>query len=364
MTKEELFNIKNGGYSEDVYKEAAAEWDRIAKPLGGLGVFEPLICRIAAIQGESVPDISGKALIIMCADNGVTEEKVTQTDSSVTADVAELMTRDQSSVGVMCRDCSIDIYPVDIGIKEDISFPGLIGRKVRHGTENICKAPAMDEGDALAAIECGIDMVELAMEKGAGVICTGEMGIGNTTTSTAMLCALTGEDPEALTGRGAGIDDEGLRRKKDAIGKALELHGYGLGAHRNPDPAYALGVLQNLGGLDIAGLVGVYAGAYMHRLPVVIDGVISAVAALCASCIIPGCGQNMIASHTGRERGVKLVLERLKLHAVLDASMALGEGSGSVMLMPLLDMALNLYRYGTRFSDTDIQQYERIPLKG
>ena len=344
---------------EKTYAGSKDRWDSIAKPIDGLGDLEEMISRIAAMQGKIIPDISRRALVVMCADNGVVSEGVTQCDKSVTLDVAKLLCKGQSSVCVMTEGTDVDIIPVDIGIDSDEVIPGIRNKKVCRGTGNIATEPAMSPDQCLRALEAGMEIMEICARKGYDIVATGEMGIGNTTTSTALLCALTGISPGEVTGRGAGLTDEGLDRKIRVIEQALKLHGLDAGCGIS-DPESAFEALQKVGGLDIAGLAGLFIGGAKHRIPVVTDGLISAVAALTAECLVPGTAAYMLASHTGRERGTGRVLERLGLKAVIDADLALGEGTGAVMLFPMLDMAMSLYLNGMRFDDTGIDAYERL----
>ena len=357
MTLKELMDINIIYPDRKIYDSAKDRWDHIAKPIDGLGDLEKIICRICAIQGKVLPDISKKALIIMCADNGVVCENITQTGQGVTASVAHLMAERQSSVCIMTKDYPLDIFPVDIGIASDETINGIINRKVAMGTGNILREPAMSSEQCLKAVNTGIDIVRDCSEKGYGLIATGEMGIGNTTTSTALCCALTGQKPESITGRGAGLSDEGLRRKTQVICEALIRHG--LAENECPDKEYAFNALSKVGGLDIAGLAGVFIGGAIYHIPVLIDGFISAVAAYCAQMMVPGSVAYMIASHTGKEKGTGVVLNRLGLKAVIDADLSLGEGTGAVLLLPMLDMSMALYREGIVFSDTDIEEYKR-----
>ena len=358
MTKKELLGIQIQKPDAAVFLQAKQNWETLAKPIDGLGDLEEMICRIALIRGTVEPNRK-KALLIFCADNGVVEEGVTQTDKSVTAQVAALMGARKSSVGIMLKDYPADILAVDIGIDSAKQIPGILHAKVRRGTGNIALEPAMTTEECLRAIETGIGLMQDLKEKGYGIVATGEMGIGNTTTSTAVLCALTGEDAGKVTGRGAGLSDAGLQKKIAVIKQALQLHGLDKQAALTGE--YALHVLTCVGGLDLAGLTGAFIGGALCHIPVVIDGLISAVAAYLAQLIVPGCADYMIASHNGREQGCALVLQKLGLRAILHANLALGEGSGAVLLFPLLDMAESLYRCGTRFSDTAIPAYERQP---
>lgn len=365
MTKEELFNIKIEKLNESLMNKIQANWDSVAKPLDGLGDFEKITARIGAITENEHIDISKKALVIMCADNGVVSEGVSQTDSSVTKSVAELMGKRESSVGIMTSAYGdITTKVIDIGIDasaKDIEYSDIfINAKVSLGTKSILVDNAMTSEECLKAIETGINTVRELKEKGITLIATGEMGIGNTTTSTALLIALTGCDINEVTGRGAGLSDEGLKLKKAVIGASLRFHDL---LDVNKDVVtndYAFNALCAVGGLDIAGLVGVYIGGALYRVPIVIDGVISAIAALTAELIINGTKEYMIPSHSGRENGTQKVLDVLNLMPVIKGDMALGEGTGAVMLFPLLDMVLALYNKGVQFDNTDIVKYERF----
>ncbi|MCR5268195.1 MAG: nicotinate-nucleotide--dimethylbenzimidazole phosphoribosyltransferase [Lachnospiraceae bacterium] len=360
MTRDELFSVKIKQPDEEIFLRAKAKWDAVAKPLDGLGDFEGLICRIAAIQGSVTPGLTKKTLLIMCADNGIVREGVSQTGQQVTCDVASLMGQKKSSVGIMTRNYPLSIVPYDVGIATEETPEGVMDRKVRCGTADFLQEPAMQPSECLAAITVGIDAVADQKKQHTDIIATGEMGIGNTTTSTALLCAITGADPAEYTGRGSGLTDEGFLRKTEVIREGLHLH---LGSKAGSALMTAEDVfaaLCCLGGLDIAALTGVFIGGAVNGVPVVIDGLISAVAALCAQKILPGCRDFYIASHMGREKGMERILTELCLRPVIHADMALGEGTGAVMIFPLLDMALSLYESGTKFASTDIAQYERF----
>ena len=356
MTKDELISIKIEKPDESIKLLAKKKWDALAKPIDGLGLFEDAVCRIAAVKGSTDFELSKKGLIIMCADNGIVEEGVSQTGREVTLQVAELMGRKQSSVGIMLKDYPAYVCTVDVGIDSDIVPEGVIDKKVARGTRNFLHEAAMTSEEAIKAIETGIECVKEFKDKGISIIATGEMGIGNTTTSSALLSILKGLEPKQCTGRDAGLSDEGLNRKVGVITRALDFHfpdGY----------TDAFDALCKVGGLDIAGLTGVFIGGALYRVPIVIDGFISLVSALIAERLIPGCKDYMIASHLGKEIGMKVLSEELDLHPVIHANLALGEGSGAVMLFPLLDMTMSMYMSGTNFSDTPIKEYERFDDK-
>ena len=356
MTKEELFNLNIEMPDPDIRADAKKKWDALAKPIDGLGNFEEIICKVAGILGRTDFDLSEKGLIIMCADNGIVEEGVSQTGKEVTYEVAALMGKRKSSVGIMLKDYPAHILTVDIGIDSDDTPEGVVCRKVSRGTRNFLHESAMTSEEALRAIEAGIECVKELKDKGISIIATGEMGIGNTTTSSALLSILTGLDVRKCTGRGAGLSDEGLGRKIDVIEKALAFH-------FSKECTDAFDALCKVGGLDIAGLTGVFIGGALYKVPIVIDGLISMVSALVANRLVPGCKEYMIASHMGKEIGMKVLSEELELDPVIYGKLALGEGTGAVMLFPLLDMVMSMYKSGTNFADTPIEEYERFESK-
>ncbi|MDE7428989.1 MAG: nicotinate-nucleotide--dimethylbenzimidazole phosphoribosyltransferase, partial [Lachnospiraceae bacterium] len=325
--------------------------DRIAKPLDGMGRFESLTARIGAILGTEEIDIAKKAVIIMCADNGIVAEGVSQSGQEVTAAVAAQMGRGDSSVGKMAAVIGADTIPIDIGIHSSEPIPGVLDRKICCGTRNFKKEPAMTGEETARAINTGIEMVAVCKGKGYRILATGEMGIGNTTTSSAVTAALLRCKAEEVTGRGAGLCEEKLRRKGEIITEAIEK--YELYA------AEPFRVLETVGGLDIAGLVGVCIGGAVYHLPVVLDGVISMAAALLAERLVPGTKKYLIPSHKGKEPAVEMLKEALGLEPVIDGELALGEGTGAVMMLSLLDMALCIYHGGTLFSNIEVNQYER-----
>lgn len=353
----------------EIYDRILRRWDGIAKPLRGLGRFEEITARIGGVLHTDDIDIRMRAALVMCADNGIVKEGVSQSGQDVTAAVAGWMGRMESSVCRMAGRAGVDIIPVDIGINTEGSPEGVINRKVRRGTGNFLKGPAMSKDELAQAINSGIGLVRDCKDKGYTIIATGEMGIGNTTTSAAVCAALLGLDPVKVTGRGAGLDDEGLLRKLEVIKRGLILHDLintgntytGMTNKENSSfREFTLRVLRTVGGLDIAGLAGVFLGGALYNIPIVIDGFISAVSALAAERILPGTREVMIASHLGREEGMKYIFDDLNLKPVIDADMALGEGTGAVLLFPLLDTVLELYNRGLRFRETEVDQYVHL----
>ena len=344
MTLEEtLVQIKP--LDERAMEIAAKRWDSIAKPLHSLGKMEKLVIQIAGITGDPDIHIKKRALVPMCADNGVVEEGVTQTGQEVTAIVAENFLSGDTSACVMSRQCGTKVIPVDIGMTVDTRVSTDL--KVACGTANMTKEPAMTREQAVQALETGIEMVRRLKEDGYGLLATGEMGIGNTTTSSAVASVLLNRPAEEMTGRGAGLSGDGLDRKIHAIKKAIAVN--------RPDPKDAIDVLAKVGGFDIAGMAGMFLG-----VPVVIDGFISCVAALIAQRICPQAGDYMIASHVSKEPAAHLILEALGKEAVLHGEMCLGEGSGAVALFPFLDMGVAVYESMSTFEDIHVEQYKEL----
>ena len=367
-----LENIKPA--DTDIYKKILSRWDSVAKPLGSLGRFEDIVARIGAVLKTEEIDIRKRAVLVMCADNGIVSEGVSQSGQDVTAAVSGWMGRNESSVCRLAAEAKSDVIPVDIGINTEGTPKGVIDKKIRRGTADFLKEPAMTAEELEQAIETGIELVRDLKEKGYTILATGEMGIGNTTTSAAVCAVLTGLPVDRVTGRGAGLDDEGLIRKREVVSQALDKYGFSslnsksrngnIENNSNKTREYTMEVLRTVGGLDIAGLTGVYIGGALYNIPVVIDGYISAVAALAADRILPGTRDIMIASHMGREAGMGPVLDELGVSPVIDADLALGEGTGAVMIFPLLDMVLKLYKEGLRFDETEVARYEKFDHAG
>ena len=347
ILEETLEKIKKP--SQEAMERCRQHWDSIAKPLHSLGKLEDALVRIAGMTGNERIHLDKKALVVMCADNGVVEEGVTQSGQEVTAIVSENMLSGKATSSIMCRSTGADIFPVDIGIARDTS---LRNEKVAYGTKNMAKGPAMTRQEAVQAIETGIRIVRELKEKGYQILATGEMGIGNTTTSSAMAAALLKCEVSLVTGKGAGLSEKGLLHKQEVIGQAIRKY--------DLYEKDAFTILETVGGLDIAGLVGLCIGGAIYRIPIVLDGVISLVAALTAEKIAPGTKEYLLTSHQGKEPAAKFLLKALEKEAVLNAHMALGEGTGAVMMFPLLDMALRVYHAETTFFDIQVEQYQRF----
>ena len=250
----------------------------------------------------------------------------------------------------MAEVAGADLFPVDIGMVTDVPSVTRPEYKVAYGTENMRKGPAMTREQAAQAVVNGIQIVRKLVGQGYDILATGEMGIGNTTTSSAVISVLLDQDAEEVTGRGAGLSSEGLRRKVEVIRESVRLN--------QPDREDALDVLSKVGGLDIAGLAGVFLGGAVCHIPILIDGFISSAAALCAVRMAPECADYMLASHRSGETAGGRVLDALGLSPFLDCNMSLGEGSGAVAAMPLLDMGLAVYLKMSTFEEINVEQYE------
>ena len=339
---------------ESARAAAHERWAACAHPLGSLGLLETALEDIAALTGSNHISLTPRTLLVLCADNGVVAQGVTQTGSEVTAVVARGLAEGVSSVCPMAAVAGCAVVPVDMGIKDFEPVPGILDRRIGNGTGDITQGPAMTRSQAELAIQTGVDLVAREKAKGTKIVATGEMGIGNTTTTSAVTAAMLGVSPALVTGRGAGLSDEGLRRKLDAVTRALAINA--------PDPDDPIDVLAKVGGFDIAGLCGVFLGGAIHRIPVLMDGAISAAAALCAVRLAPSAGQAMIASHLSAEPTGRMLMEALGKRPIITADMRLGEGTGAVAAIPLLDMALAVYAEGSTFDDYSIPAYQ--PLGG
>ncbi len=341
-------------------RRAKERWDSLAKPIDGLGLLEDYVvklCRIAA--NPAPPDIKRRALLVLCGDHGVVAEGVTQSGSEVTGIVAENLAKGRSTVNIMAKCAGVDVYAVDAGMagpcfpQKELRPGAITDRKVGAGCGNIAREAAMTTDQCRQALNAGQELVRELGQKGYTILATGEMGIGNTT-PTSVLAALFLEQPvETVTGRGAGLDEESFRRKREVVRMACErIAGKGV-----TDP---LEILAEAGSFEIAMMSGVFLGGVKYGVPIVADGAISAVAALAASkldCRVP---DFLLASHVSAEETGRLALEALGAQAVLQGRMHLGEGTGAVTLFPLLDMAVAVYAGMGRFEDYDIEAYKRF----
>lgn len=335
---------------EEAVQVCRRRWDSIAKPLHSLGWLEEAIARIAGAQHSSQVVTNRKILVPMCADNGVVAEGVTQTGQEVTAIVAENFLDEKSCAAIMCRMSDADIHPIDIGMAVDT--PRVEKRKIAYGTRNFAVEKAMTREEATAALEVGIRLVGELKEKGYHLIATGEMGIGNTTTSSAVAASLLKVPAVEMTGRGAGLTTAGLERKIQVIQDAIERW--------NLYEAEPLEILSCVGGFDLAGITGMFLGGAYYHVPVLIDGFISSVAALLAVRLCPEAHGYMVATHVSKENAARRILEELQLSPALDAGMCLGEGSGAVASFPLIEMAATIYHRMSTFEQIQVEAYQEL----
>ena len=341
---------------EAAREQAHRRWAACAKPLGSLGLLETALEDIAALTGDAQAPLLPRAVLVLCADNGVVAQGVTQTDSSVTAAVTRNLAAGRTSVCRMAQAAQCAVVPVDMGVRDFAPQPGVLARRIGNGTGDITQGPAMTRAQAeqavLAGAEAvakGIALVREQKAQGVTLLATGEMGIGNTTTASAVASVLLGRAPVEMTGRGAGLSDEGLRRKVAAIERAVALS--------RPAADDPLDVLAKVGGFDIAGMCGVFLGGAACRVPVLADGFISAVAALCAVRLCPAAAKAVLASHVSAEPAGMLLLDALRKKPLITAGMRLGEGTGAVAAMPLLDMARAVYMDCYTFEEGGIEAY-------
>lgn len=335
---------------EKAVEACRRRWDSIAKPLHSLGWMEDAVARVAGAQHDSKVVTGKKALIVMCADNGIVEEGVTQTGQEVTAIVAENFLDEKSCAAIICQMTGADILPVDIGMAVDT--PRVRKRKIAYGTRNFAKERAMTRAQAVQALEVGIQYVGELKEQGYRLFATGEMGIGNTTTSSAVAAALLNVPAEEMTGRGAGLSSSGLEKKISVIRDAI--------ARWDLTKADPLTVLESVGGFDIAGMAGVFLGGAYYHVPVLIDGFISSAAALLAARLCPESVGYMIATHVSREPAARRILQELGLEPALDAGLCLGEGSGAAAAFPLIDMGAEIYHKMSTFEQISVDAYQEL----
>ena len=348
FSDKELEKLISGikGADSEAMSAAKKRQAELAKPPGSLGRLEDLAVKVSGITGKIHNELDKKALLVFCADNGVAVEGVSSAPQSVTRAQTVNLARGKTGAAVLSKAYGCRLYVCDVGVLTDIDEPGVINIKIAHGTGNIAKGPAMTREQTLAAIKAGADLASTAVRDGAKVMGVGEMGIGNTTTSSAVLAALTGLPVEKLTGRGGGLTDEAFAKKTAVIKKALAVN--------DPDKNDPVDVLSKVGGLDIAAMTGAFLGAARLSVPAVIDGFISVVAALCAARLCPRAADYMIPSHRSFEIGYLAACRELGLEPLFDLRMRLGEGSGCPIAMSILDAACRVQSGMATFSEASI----------
>jgi len=322
--------------------------DSLTKPQGSLGKLEEMARRIAIIQGKVPPRRGRKLLFVFAADHGITQEGVSAYPKEVTAQMTYNFLNGGAAINVLARHHGVDSEIVDVGVDHEFAAPrGLRNCKVRRGTANFARGPAMTRAEALRCVELGIRLAEEAAAQDPFLLGAGDMGIGNTSSAAAILCALTGAAPAGAVGRGTGIDDATLARKISAIERGLDIN--------QPDANDPLDVLAKLGGLEIGAIAGMILATAAFRIPMVLDGFISGAAALLAQRFSPHVREILFASHLSAERGHRLMLEELNLTPVLDLSMRLGEGTGACLLMGLIEAAVRVMAEMATFESAGVK---------
>jgi len=349
-------NILEAGQIEsidaNIYNEIKKHWDRLSKPLDSMGRFETLISRIGAIQNTINPRLEKVCTVVFAADNGIVEEGVSQAGQDITAICTDAIAQMKKSVSVMASLNGIDVKVVDVGVSCPLHSERVINRKIRNGSRNFAKEAAMTREETLEALVIGFEMAEILKNKGYDLICVGEMGIGNTTTSSAVIASLLNVPACEVVGPGAGLSSEGIARKVHVVEQAVSRYSL-----TDVDP---LKVLECVGGYDIAAMVGLMIGGGYYKIPVIIDGFISAAAALVAEKLVKGTTAYLVPSHCSAESAALRVLRSIGLEPVIFADMSLGEGTGAVMMVPLLRTAIEVYRKCSSFDDDGIEAYEHL----
>lgn len=341
-----------GALDAAAMRAARERQDQLTKPLGSLGRLEELSVQVAGITGKPRPRITHKAIIVMAADHGVVRQGVSLYPQEVTAQMVHGFLAGHAGINVLAQHIGARVTVVDMGVVGGFErHPNLICKMIDFGTKDITEGPAMTRAQAVRAIESGIDVLEAELAKGLDLVGTGDMGIGNTTASSAITAAITGRPPAEVTGRGTGLGDEQLARKIRLVEAVLRRNA--------PDPSDAVDVLAKVGGFEIGGIAGVILGAAAHRVPVVIDGFISGAAALIAFGLCPRCRDYMIAGHRSVEIGHRAIHEHIGLEPVLDLGLRLGEGTGAALAMSLVEASCKILDEMLTFAEAAVSQADK-----
>lgn len=335
------------GLDKEAMEKARNRVDNLIKPPKSLGRLEDLAVQLAGITGNIHPVVDNKAIIVMAADHGVYEEGVAGNPQEVT--ILQTMNFPKGVTGVcaLAKASGARIVPVDIGIKGDLdTVDGLQIKKIKYGTDNMAKGPAMSREEAIKSLEVGIEVATEEIKKGVNLLGTGEMGIGNTTASTAIVAVLGGYSPKEITGRGAGTGKGGIEHKARVIEKAIAIN--------RPDASDGIDVLAKVGGLEIGGMAGVMLAAAANKVPVVVDGYISTAAALIAAKIAPIAKEYFIPSHASAEIGSKKASELLGIKPMIHMDLCLGEGSGAALVFPIVEAACHMINSMITFEEAGI----------
>lgn len=333
----------------EYYTYASERLDNLTKPKGSLGKLEEFAKRVVAITENIKPSLDKKAVFVLAGDHGVVEEGVSAYPKEVTREMIYNFLRGGAGINAISRHAGVDVFVVDIGVDcnfEDID--GLIIKNVNRGTKNLAREHAMTQAESLRSIEVGIGLAQDAVEKGYNFIAVGDMGIGNTTSSSAVMCTLTGLNPEEIVGYGTGIDDKVWKHKVEVVKNALAIH--------NPDSDFPVEVLSKVGGFEIGGIAGVILGGASKRVPLVVDGFASTAAATVAIGLCPNSKEYIFFSHRSAEGGHSLVLKKLEVDPILDLDMRLGEGTGAVLAMFLIEAGVKAYNEMATFDEARVSK--------
>ena len=339
---------KIGALDEHAISAARARQDILTKPAGSLGTLEDISTKVAGITGNAMPEMKDKLIITMAGDHGVTDDGVSAYPKAVTAQMVYNFLNDGAAINVLARHAGARVVIVDMGVAVDFTHERLVSKKIAYGTANMAKGPAMSYEDAVRSIEAGIEIFESEAKKGVDIVGVGDMGIGNTTSSSAIVAVITGEAVKKVTGRGTGIDDAGLEKKIAVIEEAIRVN--------KPNNKDAIEVLAKVGGFEIGGMAGVILAAASHSVPVVIDGFISGTAALVAYGIAPAVKDYMIAAHRSVEKGHSVTLDYIGLKPLLDLDMRLGEGTGAALGISIVDAACKILGEMATFEDAGVSE--------
>lgn len=343
--KETVKNITGIDYR--LMDSAQARLDSLTKPLGSLGRLEELAKLIVGITGNDSPELSNKVIFTLAADHGVTQEGVSAYPKEVTAQMVYNFLKGGAGINVLARHSGARVVVADLGIASELQpHPSLINKKINYGTANMAKGPAMKRAEAIRSIEAGIEILETEFKNGIDICGTGEMGIGNTTASSAIAAVCTGKSVEDVTGTGAGIGMNGLGNKISIIKKSIALN--------NPDARDPIDLLTKIGGFEIGGLAGIILASAARKIPVVIDGFISGAAALIAYGIEPKTKEYMIASHSSVEKGHKIILQHMGLKPLFDLGLRLGEGTGSALGITIIEAAVKILTQMATFKSAGV----------
>ena len=339
------------GLDEAAMAEARERQGTLTKPPGSLGQLENLSIQIAGITGNPIPRIDEKVVTVMAGDHGVVAEGVSAFPAEVTPQMVFNFLMGGAAINVLARHVGARVVIVDMGVAVEMeSHPDLLVKKIALGTQNIAQGPAMTSEQAIQSILAGAAVVEAEIERGLDILATGDMGIGSTTPSAAIAAAITGKSVADIVGRGTGVDDEGLQRKVSAVQKALDTN--------NPDPKDGLDILAKVGGFEIGGLAGAILAAAANRRPVVIDGFISTAAAMIAVSLAPEARNYLIAAHRSQELGHQIMMDWLQLDHLLDLQMRLGEGTGAVLAISLVEAACKTLAEMATFGEAGVSDKE------